>query len=423
MLFVNAGAHPLSRRIGDLVAERLKDLPQIEQLDVAKSPADLLEGAEAPDLFLRMDLIELKEGGIFTRSLKATVTGYLGSAPWESSHYTQDSTTPPIVHFAWNATIDDETTFSGIRSDRYAEAAQNIADKLTEGVSNQIQNLSAKFAPLPGLPPDFYGPYQPVGDFDFLKEVAARRVYSYHGLLTHNETFWKFQTATNPVPQLQHIISQMEAAQWKTYHASLTNTEDYFAGFRRDGAELEIFRQRGETAGFSFPEKPETAMRFVAHYRKPFSQGEREAALEKLFAQPGSIEALLPFQNSFSPSQRDRFYALLEKTPSVSPRAAIQLAKNYLHRKDTNAAVNMLIRARAMTAALDDYSALESDIESVARDISPKKNLKLEATPQIYRDLGFLEISNAPQTLNWSAIPASRFFCSPPAKTARRHFA
>ena len=405
VFFVNGSAHRLSQRIGTLVAQRLKDSPQIERFDLEKSPAILLEGAESPDLFLRINLTELKEEGIFPSSLKATVTASIGSAPWQSSYYSQSSTTPPLVHFTWNATLEHETTFSGIRSDHYAAAAQNIADELTKGISNQLSALSAKYTPLPELPRDFYGPYQPVGDFDFLKEFKARRAYSYYGLLTHNETFWRFQTATNPVPQLQRIISQLEAAQWKLSTASLTNTEDYQVRFRQDDVELEIFRLRADRTDLPLSGKKESATEFVVHYRKPFSQTELEAALEKLFVEHTSIETLLPFQHSFSAKQREKFYALLEKTPTASPRATIQLAENYLHRKETNAAVNMLVRAKAMTTTLNDYSALESDIETMAKKISPKQKLKLEVTPETYRDLGFLEITNAPQMFELERDP------------------
>jgi hypothetical protein len=405
VLFINGSTHPFSQRIGNLVVERLKNFPQIEQVEVANSRTNLFDGAEAPDLFLRMELVELKEGGVLTRSLQATLTASLGNAPWKSSHDTSDATSPPLVKFAWNATVENETTFSGIRTDRYAAAVENIADELTKGVSNQLQSLSAKFPPLPALPLEFYGPYQPVSDFDFLKEVLAQRMDSYHGLLTHNETFWKFETTTNPLPQLQRIISLMEAAQWKGEYRDLTNTYDHYLSFRRDGEELEIFRQRDETAHFSLQEKPPTPLQFIAHYRKPFTKTEREAALEMLFAQPNSLENLLPFQNLFSSGQRERFYALLEKTPVASPRACLQLAEHYLHRKQTNDAVNMLIRAKALTATLNDYSTVESDIAAMAKKISPKKTLKLEVTPDAYRDLGFLEITNGPQTFELERAP------------------
>ena len=399
VLLVAENPHPLSRRIATLLAQKLKDCPQIEQLETTNSPVMLAEGAEAPDLFLQLDLIELEESGILSRAMKATVAASLASAPWQSSNYSQDDSTPPLVNFAWNATSDTETTFSGIRSDRYADAARSIADELAKAVRKQIEDLSTKFPALPELPADFYGPYQPVADFDFLREVKARRAVSYCGLLTHNQTFWQFQTATNPVPQLQHLISQLEATGWKVSTASLTNTEAYYIRCRQDEAELEIFRHRADQMTFPPTEQKAVNLEFIAHYRKPFSKAEREAALEKLFAGQRPVDALLPFQNSFSPAQREKFYALVEKSPAASPQGCVQLADVYLSRKQTNTAMTMLLRAKALTATVKDASALESSIEEVASRISPKKPLKLEVTPETCRNLGFLEITNMSQTI------------------------
>ena len=146
------------------------------------------------------------------------------------------------------------------------------------------------------------------------------------------------------------------------------------------------------------PENPEADLQFVVHYRKPFSRAEREAALESLFVGQSPIETLLPFQNSFSPAQRERFYAMVEKFPAASPRTCVQIAEVYLQRQQTNAALNLLLCAKALAFTLNDSSTLASSIEALAKKISPQHPLKLEVTPEICRQLGFLEITNAAPT-------------------------
>ena len=418
ILFLAENPHPLSRRIAALLAQQLKDFPQIEQLETANPPTLLAEGAAAPDLFLRLNLVALTEDGILSRSMKATVAASLGSAPWQCNYYSQDATTPPLVHFDWDATLETESTFSGIRSDRYADAARSIADEIAKAVRKQIEDLSAKYPALPELPRDFYGPYQPVADFDFLKDIQARRACSYFDLLTHNQTFWQFQTATNPVPQLQRLISRLETAGWKISTANLTNTEDYLIRCRQGDDELEIFRQR--TDRMSFPPPVQQEMDFVAHYRKPFSKAEREAVLEKLFAEPVAIESLLPFQNSFSPAQREKFYALVEKTPAASPRAYVQLADVQLRRHQTNAAVAVLLRAKALAVTLDDAAALDSDIEEQAKKISPKIKLNLTVTPETAARSAFWKSPTRRRPSSGNAASASRSCCSPPANAAAK---
>ncbi|MEO5802145.1 MAG: hypothetical protein ABIR24_01340, partial [Verrucomicrobiota bacterium] len=282
-------------------------------------------------------------------------------------------------------------------TDRYKDSARDIAEQLLKGMTNEMSKLARKYPALPELPREFYGTYEPVFDFDFLKEMKAKRAYSYHGLFTHNETFWKFETATNPVPQLQQIIEQLKAAKWLVETSSLTNTFDYYLRLHRGDAGLEIFRPERERMDLASLEKKENTLDFIVHYERPFSDAEREAALEKLFAANAPLETLLPFQNSFFPKQRDRYYALLEKTPATSPRSYLLLAEHYQQRHDTNAALKMLLRAKALRASLDS-SDLDSQIDTLAKKISPKEKLKLEVTPELYREFGFLEITNAPQT-------------------------
>lgn len=399
VLLFTDNPHPLNRRIAMLLAEKLKDCQFIGQLEVTNQPFTFTDGTGLPDLFVNVNLIELKEEGLFSHSLKAVVTASLGNALWQSSRYSQDSSSPPLVAFFWNGTHESETTFTGVRTDRYGDTARSIADDLAKAISKKIEELSDKYPALPELGREFYGSYQPVAEFDFMKEVQARRMASGFGLLTHNETFWQFRTATNPVPQLKRIISQLETAGWKLSDASLTNTESYSVLCHRNGAELEIFRQRTDRMDLWRTGQKESFCDFVVHYRQPFNQAEREAAVEKLFTEPRPAEELLPFQNLFSSAQRKKFYELAEKSPGTSPRACIQLANIYLDRKRTNDAINMLTRAKALAAIVKDAAPLESSIDTLTKKISPKKSLKLEVTPETCHELGFLEFTNAMQTI------------------------
>jgi hypothetical protein len=232
-----------------------------------------------------------------------------------------------------------------------------------------------------------------------LTELQARRVGSFSGLFTHNETFWSFPLATNPVPQLARIARQLEAAGWKISGNQMTNNwENRIAGNNGD-ARLEIFRQRNERMSLSHSDKPPAHFDFVAHYRKPFSAGEREAVLEKLLATPASVEALLPFVNAFTSEHRGKFYELAEKSPGTSPQACLQLAQYYLTQKRTNDAVHLLLRTKALAATLKDATSLNSSIEAMVKKISPRKELKLEITPDLCRELGFLELTNLTQPI------------------------
>ena len=402
VLLYSDNPHPLCRKIVAHLERRLKDSPFIEQLQLTDQPYINTNGGPAPDLFLAVDLAELEQSGIVSSTMKALVTASLGSTPWQSSYYTRDATTTPTVSFEWKASIDSEITFTGVRTDRYAAAARSIADDLAKSIIKQIGEFAGKYPALPELPPEFYGPYLPVADFDFLKEFHARRVGSFSGLFTHNETFWSFPVATNPVPQLERIARQLEAAGWKITGNQMTNSWDHRIAANNGDARLEIFRQRNERMSLSHSDKPPAHFDFVAHYRKPFTAGEREAALEKFLATPAPVETLLPFVNAFTREQRGKFYELAEKSPVTSPQACLQLAQYYLTQKRTNDAVHLLLRTKALAATLKDATSLNSGIETMVKKISPKKEVKLEITPDLCRELGFLELTNLTQTIEQS---------------------
>jgi hypothetical protein len=402
VLLYSDNPHPLCRKIVAHLEQELKDSPFIEQLQLTDQPYINTNGGPAPDLFLSVDLAELKHSGVVSSTMKARVTASLGNTPWQSSYYTSDATTAPRVSFAWNASVDSETTFTGVRTDRYADAARSIAGDLAKNILKQIEDLAGKYPAAPELPREFYGAYQPVADLDCLKEFHARRVGSYSGMLTHNETFWSFPTATNPVPQLAGIVRQLEAAGWKITDNQMTNSWNHRIAATNGDARLEIFRLRNERMSLPLEEKPPAHFDFVAHYRKPFAREECEAALEKLLAAPAPVETLLPFVNAFTKEQRGRFYELAEKSPTTSPQACLQLAQHYLNQKRTNDAAHLLLRTQALAATLKDATSLDSSIGDMAKKISPKKELKLEVTPDLCRELGFLELTNLAQPIEQS---------------------
>lgn len=399
VLFFSDNPHPLCRKIVAHLNQRLKESPLVGQLEFTDRPFISTNGGPAPDLFLTVNLARLKHDGLVSSTLNAVVTASLGNDPWQSIHHSRDDGTPPSVSFQWQSTMDTESTFTGFRTDRYADMARSIADDLAKSINKQIEELSGKYPAMPELPAEFFGPYQPVSDFSCLNELSARRVASYCGLFTHNETFWRFQAPTNPVPLLENIVKELTAGGWKFNDIQLTNTQDYRLDGRKGDVSLEIFRQRDERMSLSFGEPGPDHFDFIARYRQPFSRAEREAAMEKLFAGDPSVERMLPFSHSFTGDQRKRFFELVEKSPVTSPQACLQLADQYVSQKRTNDAIHLLLRAKALAATVKDTAALESRISDLAKKISPKKDLKLTVTSEICRELGFIEATNLTQTI------------------------
>jgi hypothetical protein len=400
VLLIGDSPHPLLKRIGTLLAEQLKESGWIEQLDISQPGAMPLAGAQSPDLFVRVELADFKTEGIVTKTTRASVKGSFGNAPWQSSHYIRDSTTAPLVHLGWDGTLESQSTFTGVRTEPYAALAQSIATQFSNAISNELAKLSTKFPSLPSLPGEFYGPYQPAPDFPFLKDFKAQREISCYGLFTHNQTYWTFHLQPDPVPQLQQIVSQLEADGWKSSDRSLSNTTSYFMRLRKKDSTLEFFRAQRDHGTAHSAAKSDVPVQFVAHYRQPFSPDERHAALQQLLSKETPVETLLAFASSFSPEQRREFHTLLERTRPTSAWVGLTLAENYLNRKETNSALRMLLYAKALSASLNDNSSVSSRIEQLAKKLSPQEKLQLEVTPDVCRELDFIEISKALQNFS-----------------------
>jgi hypothetical protein len=407
-MLVQVGSDPFLGRVAELLAEQIKTNRIIDELKVA-SPAELpKDGSLAPDVFIILELANLEKSGFVNQETKTVFHLSLGNHPWRSRSSYHDSTSPPIVDHDWTATLDMESSFSGIRTHGDRALAQDIAGQLIKAMSNQVVSLTEKVAPMPELPAELYGPYEPVPDFSFLKDLKAERVASYHGMLTHNETFWKFTVPGDPGSVFKELTGKAEAQGWKNYNESMTN---HVRLRQTPEGELEIFpvdRQYAE-AGSVPPETRE----FIVHYRKAFSSEKREAAMEQLMALQPGVDSLLPFENIFTPAQRARLYSMIEQAPVMSPKGVLRLAEIRLRKKDTNGAIAMLKRAKALESTMDsaEASSLQSEIKDLGKKISPKRALDLELSAEDYRSGGFVDLTESKATVEVERALGEPFLC------------
>jgi hypothetical protein len=346
-----------------------------------------------------VDLVSAKGSGVLPSTFQSVVTATLGNAPWFDTLHIRDGSSAPVVSIEWNATVDSERTFLGLTTDRYKEAAHDIAQSLAKSITENLAKLSTEHPPLPSLPAEFFGPYEPVADFDWLSTVSARRSASYCGLFTHNETYWRFQTSTNPGPVLEQIAQSLSRAGWDIQPRDHTETPFPLLEARQGEARVTISRRSMLNAHISDPQHLE----FIVCHHKPLSRTERARALELLLEQkPWDFETLLPFVHSFEVEQRRRFYERLAQTGSSSPKGCVQLADLFLDQGRTNDAKHQLLKAHALSATRPDSETLKRHIKNLADKIQPQSRLELEYTPEICRELGFIEIETVTQPMEFT---------------------
>jgi hypothetical protein len=395
--------HPFCRKIVARLEQRLKDCPHIRSVVRVDQPFTITSRDAAPDLFVRVDLAMARRSGILASTFQSEVTASLGSAPWFDTTHTGGEGGSPAVSLEWRATVDSESTFTGISSDRYAGVASDIAETLATSMIQIIEKMNDKYPRLPALPAEFFGPYEPVADFDWMSAFSARRMASYCGLFAHNETFWRLELPADPVPALEHVARSLKSAGWEVASLQFTNTFDPRIEARHGDGRITLFKNRKRDHPLDAPATNQEPVEFIVHHRKPLSRIERTRALELLLSQDASDPAeRMPFMYSFTPDQETRFFASLEKTGSRSPQGCLELAHRFLEQGRTNEAAHQLLRTHALSATRPDSDRLQEDIRRLAERISPEPPLNLGYTPEICRELGFIEITQVAQPMEFT---------------------
>ena len=402
MLFSD-NPHPFCRKIVARLEQRLKDCPHIRSVVRVDQPFTITSRDAAPDLFVRVDLAMARRSGILASTFQSVVTASLGSTPWSDITRTSYEGGSPAVSVEWRATVDSESTFTGISSDRYAAAASDIAETLAKSMIQIIEKKAGEHPRLPALPAEFFGPYEPVADFDWMSAFSARRMASYCGLFTHNETFWRLELPADPVPALKQVAQSLTSSGWEVVPLELTIPLDPRMEARQGDRRITLFKNRKRDHPLDAPAINQEPVEFIVHHRKPLSRIERTRALELLLSQDASDPAdRLPFMDSSTPDQRTRFFASLEKSGSRLPQGCFELAGRFLDQGRTNEAAHQLLRTHALSATRPDSDSLQDDIRRLAKRISPNTPLNLGYAPEICRELGFIEITQVARPMEFT---------------------
>ena len=405
VLMLSDNPHPFCRKIVDRLEQQLKESPHIRAVERLNEPFTITQRDGAPNLFLRVDLVSAKGSGVLTSTFKSVVSATLGNTPWFDTIHMRGDGSAPVVSIEWNATVDSESTFLGLTTDRYEEAAHDIAQSLAKSMTKKLAELSEEHPTLPSLPVEFFGPYEPVADFDWLSTVSASRSATYCGLFTHNETYWRFQTSTNPGPVLEQIAQSLNRAGWEVEARDLNSTLAPRLEARQGEARVNIFPKFRTHTLLDEDSSDPRRFEFIVCHHKPLSRTERAQALELLLNRtPWDSETLLPFVHSFAPDQRQRFYDRLTQIGSSSPKGCVQLADLFLDQGRTNDAQHQLLKAHALSATRPDSASLQKQIMELADKIEPLLWGKFEYTPEICRELGFIEIEKVTQPLEFTRL-------------------
>jgi hypothetical protein len=413
LLLFNRSDHLLMKRVGEKLLELLKKDSQLEHLEYFPVGHRPEPGIEAPDIVLSIDLESIEESGVVNRELEAQVKAVFGTSLAASNHSVNDSLAPPVVRFHARMTLDHHSTLTGFESSaaKYSQQGQNIAEQIAEGVLDKLTEEREKHQSQLDLTDGFRPPWREPPSFAFLDELEADQIISVHGLMVHNETFWKLPRITDVQQVFTTIRDELRSAGWKgggkddappTQPMRLTKGPKF----------LEVFDAVPATEKVAGPGESDTSTGlFVRYCDRMSSEGVSQAMEEMLAPGTTSIERLLELRRYANADQRKRILAMVEENPPETTDAWLTLADVFARRKDMDAVKDALRRAHHLTYAVTDTGDATRNIKEKAK----KNKLNLEeitkTDPTLFVELGFkpLPPDGEPCHVGISAGQAAKF--------------
>ena len=415
LVIFNLSSHVLMERIGTELLQQLKADNHFDQL-AYYPPGHVPETeAEAPDLWLSVNLESIEESGITGRELKATVTAALGSSFAASRHSVHDHLSPPIVTLNVNISVDHQSTLTGIESSsaEYSQQGKDIAKQLMTAVSDKLKTLREKHPPLPKLPSSLNPEFVAAPEFEFLKRLNATRQTSFHGFMFHNETFWQFTSTENAEPTLASIRDELSKSDWKVGDFEAADLQNAYLRAVKEDAILELFPTKRRI--FSMPEtkEPQGLVQYNVRYLHRISSDEMQAVVAELLVAPKpDVDELLVLRRFGSSEQQDQVMKLIEKHPPRSVEAWLMLAESYAGDNNADACRAALVRATLLMLTVRD----SADYDRRIKDIAAKQKIEaseLKVVDQaVLTELGIAELVAGadPSTVEISANSAASFF-------------
>ena len=415
LVIFNLSNHVLMERIGTELLAQLKADNKFDRLAYYPSGHFPENGAEAPDVWLSINLESIEESGITGRELKAAVTATLGSSLAGSHHTVHDHLSPPIVTLNTSISVDHQSTLTGIESSsaEYSQQGKDIAKHLMTAVSGKLKTLREKHQPLPKLPSSLSPEFVAAPEFEFLKRLNATRQTSFHGFMFHNETFWQFTSTENVEPMLTSIRDELSKSEWQVGDFEAADWQNAYLRAVKGDAILELFPTKRRI--FSMPEtkEPQGPVQYNVRYLHRISSEEMQAVVgELLVAQKPDVDELLLLRRFGSPEQQDQVMKLLEKHPPRSIEAWLMLAESYAGGNNSDACRGALIRATLLGLTITD----SADCNRRIRDIAAKQKIEdseLKVVDQAaLTELGISELvaGAEPSNVEISANSGASFF-------------
>ena len=112
-----------------------------------------------------------------------------------------------MIQFEWTGNLDHRSTTSGVASSaaRYNLVGDDIAKHIATTLTKEFDAQRRSRAPPPELPAEFYPAYRKPVALPWGEGGEPEQVWSWHGLMNHDETLWRITTDGPPAELIGRV--------------------------------------------------------------------------------------------------------------------------------------------------------------------------------------------------------------------------
>ena len=410
--------HPLEIACAEQIAEKLKEIPEIQRVVFTGSEPLIDKSKPLPLWIIQVNLAQKSEGYTFNRNLNATLGVSFGRTLMQSPRIFSGSDDAPLIQYESNATIQIKCSHTGLATQTYfyQKVGEEIAKKLVESVQTVIDTESRKYSQLPDLPDSFYPEYiAALASSDIPGVVSRTILYDGRRLMMPHYSVEKLEIDAEKPNNiwLSELQTQMNEQGW---NGSLSGSSD---------ANLYLRLTKGDETYYLFQEAKNefvTPLDTILAQEKQEKERETKAApkarifflgrsvkmnrdalldaIATLVDEKASPQTLLLFTPSLHGNEpivlelRQKIYDAIKDTKPETAMELLSRARFFIQVGEKEKAKNALFRAwRVRDLMLQkesnttyEYLAKELDVLDEMKSLEPP-------TPELCEEVGFIYVT------------------------------
>ncbi|HEY3416804.1 MAG TPA: hypothetical protein VGM23_07970, partial [Armatimonadota bacterium] len=244
-------------------------------------------------------------------------------------------------------------------STRYQQEAASIAAQVGKSLGEYCANTFKSSGQLPGLPAEFYPPYQAPPAFPALARVNAKQVSSMHGLFTATDACWQFTAPKAPWEVYAELATALKPEGWTP---EFPLRKGNYAMTLIAGEGTRYFRVMAKYTEHS-------PYQFSARYVATMPKAAYQRAVDRLLATTASPEVIDFFLSSLPPARQEPvLLALHARTPGTA-ESWCRLAEFYEQHGKRVPARDALQRTVVLLRTVDDTSKIQPRIDALEKKL------------------------------------------------------